>query len=190
MATKERSRAVAVISLAFLASAIAVVGCGGEQTPRAQSVLLSVLERPRSTDDALPRGGRGVAPDVGLDPSTTRKVTAGRIRGSLWVGTGSRGICVMSYPPGADGLGTTCFAPEIVRDGKAVTVARQGTGFIDVYGVVAGKFTSAEIHDARGRLIAKVMTNDNIWAVSIRKTPSYVRLRGPAGVVHVSVPPI
>lgn len=177
-----------VVVVTVLALAVGSSGCGGSSSKLNPRNMLDVLTTPREKGDELPRGGRGVGPEVMLDMRTTRRIHTPWLRNSIWIGTAPRGVCLMSNPPGAQGLGTVCFPVETIRDGAAIAIAQQPNGWFDVYGVVPNRFQKAVVLNRTQRKMRGVPVIDNVWAASVKTRPISVSIEDQSSSHELSVP--
>ena len=172
------------------ASEIEAVQNSGAQpvqaVPADQAQELSQLERPRTSDDAMPgewkaelTEGESADDHFGANPSLSRRTGPG-----TWIIPGDGYVCVANTTPGEGALGFGCATPEDVQKGllAPADIDKDGNGVLT--GVLPDGVGEVTLVDKDGST-RTVAVERNTYRAAIDGNLEEVRFTGAGGGDHV-----
>jgi hypothetical protein len=154
--------------------------------PEEQAEEIEQLDRPRTSDDALPKEWReqlatGDESDEhwGANPSLARRTAPG-----TWIVPGDGYVCVANATPGEGDLGFGCATPDDVEKGLLAPADVDANGNGVLTGVLPDGVDEVTIvnHDGGTRTVA---VERNTYRVAIDADLKEVRFTDAAGGAHI-----
>jgi hypothetical protein len=154
--------------------------------PEEQAAQIDQLDRPRNSDDALPKEWRdklasGDASDEhwGANPSLARRTAPG-----TWIVPGDGYVCVANATPGEGALGFGCATPEDVERGLLAPADVDANGNGVLTGVLPDGVDEVTLvnHDGSTRTVA---VERNTYRAAIDADLQEVRFTDAHGGVHI-----